>query len=196
MIDKKNTDFAALARPLIFFCVLLLHAAAIYLVNFSDKQQAEQVDFREAEVLKLVDIEEYSPPPPVSEKNVIKVSRQPQASEIIVETEKLVQKEKDEVEYLPQHKISALPVLPAREILSRVVYPPMALKQGIEAVVYLELVIDSSGLIRKVKVLKDPGHGFAEAAVKALEGICCIPASANGKNCAVRYRYPVKFTLN
>lgn len=75
MSDEKNTDFAALARPLIFFFVLLLHAAAIYLVNFSDKQQAEQVDFREAEVLKLVDIEEYSPTPPVSEKNVIKVSR-------------------------------------------------------------------------------------------------------------------------
>ena len=26
--------------------------------------------------------------------------------------------------------------------------------------------------------------------------IKCIPANANGKNCAVRYRYPVKFTLN
>ena len=104
--------------------------------------------------------------------------------------------EKEEIEYLPQHKISAVPVIPSREVLARIVYPPMALKQGIEAVVYLELYIDSAGLIKKIKVLKDPGHGFAQAAVSALQGLSCIPANANGKNVAVKYRYPVKFTLN
>ena len=56
--------------------------------------------------------------------------------------------------------------------------------------------IDANGVIRKIKVLKDPGHGFAQAAVAALDGITCVPANANGKNCAVRYRYPVKFTLS
>ncbi|MBQ6779669.1 MAG: energy transducer TonB [Treponema sp.] len=60
----------------------------------------------------------------------------------------------------------------------------------------LELFIDKNGAIKNIKVLKDPGHGFAEAAVAALTGITCIPAKANEKNCAVRYRYPIKFTLN
>ena len=113
-----------------------------------------------------------------------------------METKEEVVVEREEIVYLPQHKISSVPIIPSREVLSRIVYPPMALKQGIEAVVYLELFIDSNGSIKKIKVLKDPGHGFAQAAVKALEGVTCVPANANGKNCAVRYRYPVKFTLN
>ena len=145
-----------------------------------------------------MDVQEFVPPPPapVEKKEVVTVSNQPKASENFVETKEEVVVEREEIVYLPQHKISSVPIIPSREVLSRIVYPPMALKQGIEAVVYLELFIDSNGSIKKIKVLKDPGHGFAQAAVKALEGVTCVPANANGKNCAVRYRYPVKFTLN
>ncbi len=197
MSDEKIARFSMYARPALFVFVLFLHVAAIYLLNFSNHNEPETVDFREAEVFKLVDIQEVLPPPPLPlEKPVVKVSNQPKAAEKIVETKEEVVEEKEEIEYLPQHKISSVPIIPSREVLSRIVYPPMALKQGIEAVVYLELYIDSAGLIKKIKVLKDPGHGFAEAAVSALQGLSCIPANANGKNVAVKYRYPVKFTLN
>ncbi|MBR1721592.1 MAG: energy transducer TonB [Treponema sp.] len=190
---------AGFIRPFLFAFVLLLHVVIIFFFNFSAKTDAvETVDFREAEVFKLVDIQEIlpSPPEPVAKKEVVTVSNQPAASEKIVETKEEVVVEREEIVYLPQHKISSVPVIPGREVLSKIVYPPMALKQGIEAVVYLELFIDADGNIRKVKVLKDPGHGFAESALKALEGVKCIPANANGKNCPVRYRYPVKFTLS
>ena len=187
------SNYTKFARPLIFTLVLILHAAVIFLFNFTDNEEdAETIDFREAEVFKLVDIQEYVQPP-VQQKEAVTVANQPKAAEKIVETDKEVN---EEIEYLPQHKISSIPVIPTREVLSRIVYPPMALKQGIEAVVYLELFIDSGGTIRKIKVLKDPGHGFAQAAVNALQGLSCIPANVNGKNCAVKYRYPVKFTLN
>ena len=72
----------------------------------------------------------------------------------------------------------------------------MAMKQGIEGVVYLELYIDEAGNIRRINVLKDPGYGFADAAVAALEGITCKPAMMNDKPVAVRFRYPVRFVLN
>ena len=72
----------------------------------------------------------------------------------------------------------------------------MAMKQGIEGVVYLELFIDEAGNIRQVNVLKDPGYGFAEAAVQALDGIVCKPALMNDKPVAVRFRYPVRFVLS
>ncbi len=187
------SNYTKFARPLIFTLVLILHAAVIFLFNFTDNEEdAETIDFREAEVFKLVDIQEYVQPP-VQQKEAVTVANQPKAAEKIVETDKEVN---EEIEYLPQHKISSIPVIPTREVLSRIIYPPMALKQGIEAVVYLELFIDSGGTIRKIKVLKDPGHGFAQAAVNALQGLSCIPANVNGKNCAVKYRYPVKFTLN
>lgn len=200
MTTEKNYKLLQYARPVLFLVVLLLHTAAIYCINFRhDTTGNETEEFREADVFKLVDITEQLPPPPApapAEKKIITVSNQPKAAENIVETKEEVQVIREETVYLPQHKISAVPVIPGSEVLSRIVYPPMALKQGIEAVVYLELFIDSEGNIKKINVLKDPGHGFAQSAVAALEGIRCIPANANGKNCAVRYRYPVKFTLN
>lgn len=196
---EKFSKYSGCIRPVLFIFVLAVHAVVICMFNFrSDGTAVETVDFREAEIFKLVDVQEFVPPPPevMEVKETVKVSRQPEASENITETEKKVEAEKEEIVYLPQHKISSVPVIPVREILSRIEYPPMALKQGIEAVVYLELFIDTTGKIRNIKVLKDPGHGFAQAAVKAFEGITCIPAIANGKACAVKYRYPVKFTLN
>lgn len=199
MSAEKISKYSGFARPLLFAFALLLHLAAFYFINFTAKEEEiDTVDFREAEVFKLVDVQEFVPPPPapVEKKEVVTVSNQPKASENFVETKEEVVVEREEIVYLPQHKISSVPIIPSREVLSRIVYPPMALKQGIEAVVYLELFIDSNGFIKKIKVLKDPGHGFAQAAVKALEGVTCVPANANGKNCAVRYRYPVKFTLN
>ncbi len=198
-MSKKNIPILErwYTRPVLFTIVLLLHVAVLLIFNFKNSDEAEDVVFRDAEVFKLVDVQEYQKPP-AEKKDVLKVSNQVKAAEKIVETDKTVEEESsaDQIEYLPQHKISTVPVIPTREVLSRIVYPPMALKQGIEAIVYLELFIDSNGTIRTIKILKDPGHGFAQAAVAALEGIKCVPANANGKNCAVRYRYPVKFTLN
>lgn len=191
-IISKIIKYSQFIRPLLFMLVLLFHILLIFMLNFKNTEESlETVDFREAQVFKLVDIEEYVKPP-VNEKTV-EVVNQEKSSENIIETEKQVLK--SEEDYLPQHKISNVPVIPSKEVLSRIVYPPLALKQGIEASVFLELYIDSSGIVKKIKILKDPGHGFAEAAVNALKGLKCIPASANGKNVAVRYRYPVRFSI-
>ena len=100
-----------------------------------------------------------------------------------------------EPDYLPQYKITDVPVIPNAELLSRIVYPPLAARMGIEAIVYVDLYIDQYGAIRKVDVLKDPGYGFAEAAVKALEGVVVAPAKADGRAVAVRFRYQIRFTL-
>lgn len=78
--------------------------------------------------------------------------------------------------YLPQRKISVS-------------------RHTFKGIVYAELYIDSTGLIRKVVILKDPGHGFADAAIQALEGVICSPAESNGTKVAVRYRYPIRFIL-
>lgn len=193
MSVEKLTKHSRIWRLAVFAFALLIHVAAICFFSVKQREEdVETVDFSQADVFKLVDVQEYVKPEPQSDEIVV---NQPKASERVRETEKKV-KDFDESAFLPQHKISSVPVIPIREVLSKIEYPPMALRQGIEAVVYLELFIDSKGAIKNIKVLKDPGHGFAEAAVAALKGIVCVPANANGKNCAVRYRYPIKFTLN
>lgn len=190
---EKITKHAKIWRLAVFALALLIHVAAILFFSVKQKEEEiETIDFSQADVFKLVDVQEYTKPEPESNEIVV---QQPKASERVLVTEKKV-KDFDESAFLPQHKISSVPVIPIREVLSKIEYPPMALRQGIEAVVYLELFIDSKGAIKNIKVLKDPGHGFAEAAMAALKGIVCVPANANGKNVAVRYRYPIKFTLN
>ena len=98
-------------------------------------------------------------------------------------------------DYLAQSTITELPMISENDVRSRISYPPLAAKQGIEATVYLELFINSSGRIVHINVLKDPGFGFADAAVKALLNMVCIPAKIKGEPVAVRYRYPVQFRL-
>lgn len=99
--------------------------------------------------------------------------------------------------YLPQNQVSVMPFFNDRDIRSRLVYPPIALRSGIEGTVYLELYIDSDGNVRRVEILKeDPtGRGFGEAAANAFTGLRGKPAEANGKLVAVRYRYPVRFKM-
>jgi len=99
-------------------------------------------------------------------------------------------------DFLSQDKVTEVPVIPDGEVRDRIDYPPLAARQGIEAVVYLELYIDEQGLVRRVNVLKDPGYGFAEAAVRAISGVMCTPAKAGGHSVAVRYRFAVRFSLN
>lgn len=184
-------------RPLLFSLVIVLHIVILICVKFSvtDAVQEEEAN---AEIFKLVDVQEFvppPPPPPVIEKKDIVVN-QVKASENIQETEKEVVEIPEDIDYVPQHKISVIPEIPTKTILSKIEYPKMAMKQGIEGVVYLELFIDESGNIRRINVLKDPGYGFADAAIAALDGIRCKPALVNDKPVAVRFRYPVRFVLN
>jgi protein TonB len=193
-------------RPIVFLSVGLLHLAAILFLKIALPADIMAAGDKDAEVIKLVDIEEYQPAAQkiIMPEDTIIVPTQPTSAETIIEVEQKVEEQHnapeiasflDEPDYLPQHKISDVPVIPTDKILSKIEYPALALRQGIEAVVYLELYIDAKGRIRRIDVLKDPGYGFAEAAVAALEGLTCLPARANGSAVAVRYRYPIRFTL-
>ncbi len=189
--------YKPLARPLLFALVIAIHVIVLICVRFSIKT-AVQEEEANAEIFKLVDVEEFvppPPPPPVIEKKEVVVNSV-KASENIQETEKEVVEIPEDIDYVPQHKISVIPEIPTKAILSKIEYPKMAMKQGIEGVVYLELFIDESGNIRRINVLKDPGYGFADAAIAALDGIRCKPALVNDKPVAVRFRYPVRFVLN
>jgi periplasmic protein TonB len=197
-------------RKLLILVAALVHLAFILLVTF--RLSPTQVAEREAaEVFKMVDVAEYAPPPPkakeiIQPESTVNVAIQAPVASEVIETEKIVVEttgavtgnagaDAEVIDYVPQHKISRIPVIPAQKVLDRIQYPELAAKQGIEAVVYLELHIDRYGKIRNVIVLKDPGYGFAQAAIKALEGIVCQPAAANGEAVAVKFRYPVRFTL-
>ncbi len=185
-----------------FIIAAIIHVVIFFTLTFPVPEKKERND---VSVFKIVDITEYRPREEKKEEkkkelneDKIETATQPAVAETILETDKQVIETDDrggEIEFLPQHRISVAPVIPADLVKSKIKYPTLANLQKIEGVVFLELFIDSEGIIRKINILKDPGYGLAEAAVKALDGIVCAPAQANGKAVAVRYRYPVRFVL-
>lgn len=80
-------------------------------------------------------------------------------------------------------------------LASRIRYPSLAKRQGIEGLVLLRLFISASGKVERIEVEEDPGYGLAQAAVKAFTGLQGEPALLRGKAVPVTLRYPVRFSL-
>jgi len=80
-------------------------------------------------------------------------------------------------------------------LASRVKYPSLAKRQGMEGLVILRLYISSTGKVERIEVEEDPGYGLAEAAIRAFTDLQGEPAILGGKAVPVTLRYPVRFTL-
>jgi protein TonB len=156
------------------------------------------------EVMKLADIREEAPAPRASAAAAAVAAAAEQFTEADLPEETLSGGGAeggggtgDSADFLPMHLISTLPKFSEDEIRKKLVYPPIAQRAGLEGTVYLELFVDARGLVRSVLILKEdpPDRGFGEAAVRAFTGLQGNPALANGETAAVRYRYPVRFSL-
>jgi len=195
-------------RFLTFAVVAILHVIVIMLVAFNIETiiaEPEPV----AGVMKLVDVEERIPPPPerppeprtntieTIAETMIETDEPPPPPVIYTEAAPVIVPVPEEIVYLPQYMVTTLAVLPENEILRAIVYPPIALRSGIEGTVYLELFIDRNGNIRDVTILREnpAGRGFGEAAVNALKGLKATPAEANGTPVAARLRYNYTFKI-
>ena len=190
-------------RLITFAAVAALHIILLLLVAFNIETKispAEPV----AGVMRLFDLREQIPPPLDPEEPV--TNTRELIAETMIETDDappppVISSSPAQtyvaIDYLPQHRLTDLPVLPHDEISRAMVYPPIALRSGIEGSVILDLFIDSQGNIRNVRVLREdpPGRGFAESAVNALKGIRAKPGEVNGVTFAAQYRYPIRFTL-
>jgi protein TonB len=221
----KDTSKDRLRRGGVFLFTAALHVLLLFFIVFTVGVTAGTIELPAA-VMKLADISEEAPPPPEPpaprperlQAPAVELPTSDPVAETVIEEEAPVEDASDASaeessataaapspgparyteEYLPQNMVSVVPSLDEKEIRSRLIYPPIALRAGIEGLVYLELYIDREGLVRRIRVLKEtpPGRGFGEAAVKAFEGLRGKPAMANGEAVSVRYRYPVRFRLS
>lgn len=98
-------------------------------------------------------------------------------------------------QYIDAESTTIAPQFPLEQLRRRIVYPTTARRLGKEGVVLLELWISATGSIDRMTVLEDPGYGMAQAAITAFTGLAGTPGSLNGKNVAVRMRYPIRFAL-
>lgn len=75
-------------------------------------------------------------------------------------------------------------------------YPSKAQSNGIEGTVVVTFVVNASGEISDVKVLKGLGYGTDEEAARVIQSMPnWQPGRQNGRAVPVRYTLPIKFSL-
>ena len=192
-------------RLIVFLFTALLHLGLIFFIAFDTKIVYQQPS-EFARVMKVTDIAEYQPPPPPPPERKEEIPQVENIAEVMIETDDVPLQEiiapgaddnLNAENYLPMHLVTQRPEFNEREILSALVYPPIAQRSGIEGRVILELFVDRSGTIQMISVLlEDPqDRGFGEAAVRAFTCRKGIPAHTNGEPVSCRYRYPVTFRI-
>ena len=183
-----------LIRISIYIFAAALHILVLFLVFKTNRIIQEAPE--NARIMKLTDIQEAPPPEPdipqveaIAEKmietDVAPVQQVLGAGVFLTET------------YLSMNQVTVPPKFDAGLVMKALVYPPIALRSGIEGRVILELFVDRTGTVQKIVILKEdpPERGFGEAAVKAFTDRKGVPAYADGEPVSARYRYPVTFKL-
>ena len=195
-------------RLVIVLFTAALHVAVIFLIAFDTLVPVQEL-IAEARVMQLLDLAELPPPPPVAIPEDVPVVEA--IAEVMIEVE--VVPEQTVVapgtlvtpvvavspwdEFLPAHRVSAPPSFDQRAVAAALVFPPQALRAGIEGRVMLELFVDRNGIVQHVRILREEpeGRGFGEAAQRVFLGRRGTPAMADGGPVAARFRYPISFRI-
>ena len=77
----------------------------------------------------------------------------------------------------------------------RAVYPPIALRMGMEGDVTLKIEVDTDGKVTKAEIIKSGGAGFDEEALKAVKQSRFEPAQKDGKSVPAEFTYIYRFRL-
>jgi protein TonB len=188
-----------LLRLLIFIIAAALHLVVILFLAFDTERLATQ-ESEYARVMKLTDFDEAPPPPPPVEdipqveaiaETMIETDIPPVQTVVAAGTLTIQEN------YIPMHLLSVIPSFDLNAIAADLVYPPIALRAGIEGRVILELFVDRTGMVQNIIILREepPDRGFGEAAVRVFTGRRGTPAYANDEPVSARMRYPVTFRV-
>jgi len=80
--------------------------------------------------------------------------------------------------------------------LKNLVYPPLALENGVQGTVVIGFTVNKDGTRSDVRILQDIGYGCGEAALNLINSMPnWEPGIQDGETVAVRYQLPVKFRL-
>lgn len=83
-----------------------------------------------------------------------------------------------------------------RFLAEKINYPERARNAGIQGTIYLQFIIDRSGSVKDVKVLRGIGGGCDEEAVRVITMMPkWIPGKQNGKTVNVKFDMPIYFKL-
>jgi protein TonB len=80
-------------------------------------------------------------------------------------------------------------------IQSKIKYPEIARRAGLEGTVYILAYLNEEGIVVKTEIAKGIGGGCDEEAEKAVKDTRFTPGKQRGKPVKVKVMIPVKFQL-
>ena len=83
-----------------------------------------------------------------------------------------------------------------RYLTENIKYPQMARESSIQGTVYVTFVVERTGAVTDVRVLRGIGGGCDEEAIRVIKGMPkWAPGKQRGKPVRVQFTMPIKFTL-
>ena len=80
-------------------------------------------------------------------------------------------------------------------IQSKIIYPEIAKRAGVQGKVYIKAYVDEEGIVKKAEVIKGIGAGCDEAAIQAVMQTRFKPGKQRGKAVKVQVSIPIRFVL-
>tara|TARA_B100001939_G_C16733552_1_gene526555 strand:- start:50 stop:703 length:654 start_codon:yes stop_codon:yes gene_type:complete len=207
-LEKKRSLYLQIG----FVIALLLVYAAFEYKNY-DKSSYNlgdlNLDDLEEEIIPITKQEQKPPPPPPPPPEIIEIVE----DEVEIEEElEIEDTETDEDEIIEIEEedddeffmvVENMPEFPGGDlglmkyIQKNVKYPPIAKEYNITGKVYVQFIVDKSGTVTNVKVVRGVDKNLDAEAVRVVKSLPKYkPGKQRGKPVRVMFTIPINFTLN
>ena len=217
MKPKKNPEISLEKKKGLFFQIGLVVTLIVVLAAFEWKSY-EKVDYNlgqlnldnlEEEIIPITKQEIKPPPPPPPPPEIIEIVE----DEVEIEEElEIEDTESDEDEMIEIEEesdddffmvVENMPEFPGGDlglmkyIQKNVKYPPIAKEYNITGKVYVSFIVDKSGSVTNVKIVRGVDKNLDAEAMRVVKSLPnYTPGKQRGKAVRVMFTIPINFTLN
>ena len=217
MEPKKNPEISLEKKKGLFFQIGLVVTLVIVFGAFEWKSY-EKVDYNlgqlnlddlEEEIIPITRQEITPPPPPPPPPEVIVIVEDIVEIEVEAEIETTesdemvaieIEEESDEEFFMVVENMPEFPGGDAglrKYIQNNVKYPPIAKEYNITGKVYVSFIVDKSGSVTDVKIVRGVDKSLDAEAVRVVKSLPKYkPGKQRGKAVRVMFTIPINFTLN
>ena len=217
MEPKKNPEISLEKKKGLYFQIGLVITLIVIFGAFEWKSY-EKVDYSlgqlnlddiEEEIIPITKQEIKPPPPPPPPPEVIEIVEDEVEIEEELEIEDTESDEDIAIEIEEESDddffmvVENMPEFPGgdqglmRYIQKNVKYPPIAKEYNITGKVYIQFIVDKTGSVTNVKVVRGVDKNLDAEAVRVVKSLPKYkPGKQRGQNVRVMFTIPINFTLN
>ena len=217
MEPKKNPEVNLERKRGLFLQIGLVIALLVVLGAFEYKTYekiaynlgALNLDDLEEEIIPITKQEVKPPPPPPPPPEIIEIVEDDVEIEDEIEIEDTESDEDEEIEIIEEDDdeffmvVENMPIFPGGDlglmkyIQKHVKYPAIAKEYNITGKVYVSFIVDKSGSVTNVKIVRGVDKNLDAEAVRVVKSLPKYkPGKQRGKSVRVMFTIPINFTLN